>query len=95
MQGKQDNPAQARAAGGRWYSRAGRRQHRRETLPAPRRGAGKRTKRWFLGITSSSSSSGCIFPSSKGGPEHKARARISQKKRMSLIFFLIFFLIFI
>lgn len=33
-----------------------------------------------LGITSSSSSSGYIVPSSKGGPEHKSRARIPEEE---------------
>lgn len=32
MQEKRDNPAQARAADGRWFSRAGRRQDRRQKL---------------------------------------------------------------
>lgn len=87
MHEKQDNPAQARAPDGRWYSRAGRSRTGGKNLPAPWCELGRGLRDVFLGITSFSSSC-CITPSSKGGPEHKAGATISQKKRMSLIFFL-------
>lgn len=60
-----------------------------KNLPAPRRELGRGQSDVSLGITFSSSS-GHIALSSKGEPEHKVGARISQKKRTSLIFFLIF-----